>query len=750
MNIRLIALLILSIILFSCKNNTDFFEDFNNYNDRIWVNEKLWPIPLEDWQINDGRVECTGETGNMKLNLLTQLIEGDGKFSLSVEMGLINNFNTHGDAGLRLAVQDDTDNDIRSLCYFGRGIDIGVNTEGFLFLGPDKVDLPENFDFTRFTLMVDGSSMNGNNSLKVICEDDNNEAAEITKTDIKNLDGMIAFVQNFARRGNFKNGPKFFIDNISLSGSNVINHPENSFGPVLFAMYTLSEGNLKLTAQMPPLGENDNKTVAMQINKEGKWETIQEVEIEDKARIAPFSVKDWDANEQVDYRILYSETYIDGSETPFYFNGQIRKEPDSNNLSVGGLTCQFHTGFPYRPLTENLAKSNPDLLYFSGDQIYEANGGYGIVRSPADRAITNYLGKWYMFGWAFGDVMKDRPTVCIPDDHEVYQGNLWGAGGKTISQEKWASNPDCQSGFVQPIDMVNVVMRTNCSHLPDPYDPTPMDNDIKVYYTDIEYGGVDFALVGDRIFKSGPDEVSWWDGRKDHLKTPVKDVSKLDKPGLKFLGDRQMQFLDEWAKDWDGKQIKVLLSQTPFTYTTTHHGPNRMLLYGDLDSGGWPKSGRDNAIALMNKCKAFHITGDQHLTSMVQYGLDNYRDAGWIFCTPAISVGYPRRFFPDQLGWDIKNRPDHGNPNTGEFTDGFGNKNFVYAVGNPDDQDKHQNRYQQAELKASGYGMIYFNKEDREVTCESIRFLGDVDDIANAQFPGWPVTIDLDKSVVKK
>ncbi len=106
-------------------------------------------------------------------------------------------------------------------------------------------------------------------------------------------------------------------------------------------------------------------------------------------------------------------------------------------------------------------------------------------------------------------------------------------------------------------------------------------------------------------------------------------------------------------------------------------------LYGDLDSGGWPKSGRDKAIRLMRKGAVFHINGDQHVPSLVQYGLKNYRDADWSFCTPAIAVMYLRWFLPDELGYPVVDRPEHNYPNTGKYTDAFGNKNYVYAIGNP-------------------------------------------------------------------
>jgi alkaline phosphatase D len=68
---------------------------------------------------------------------------------------------------------------------------------------------------------------------------------------------------------------------------------------------------------------------------------------------------------------------------------------------------------------------------------------------------------------------------------------------------------------------------------------------------------------------------------------------------------------------------------------------------------------------------------------MVQYGLNEYRDAGWSFSPPAICNFYMRWFLPDELGIPEVERPDHGYPNTGYYEDSFGNKNYVYAIGNP-------------------------------------------------------------------
>jgi hypothetical protein len=390
---------------------------------------------------------------------------------------------------------------------------------------------------------------------------------------------------------------------------------------------------------------------------------------------------------------------------------------------------------------ENLTKLDPDLLYFSGDQIYENNGGYGVKRDPAELSIVNYLGKYYLFGWAFGDLIRNRPTVCTPDDHDVYHGNLWGESGKHLPL---TNNPlkDNLAGFRQSTRMVNVVNRTQCGNLPDPFDPTTIDEGMNVWYTSLTYGRVSFAIVSDRIFKSGPEEVAFWNNRKDHLIKPLKNPQRLIKPDLKLLGDRQIKFLKNWIYDWKEVDMKVLLSQTVFANAATHHGGLMEHIAGDLDSGGWPKNGRDKAIDILRKCFAFHINGDQHLPTMIQYGIDNYRDAGWSFCTPAIAVGYQRAFLPDELGWKVNGRPEHGNPNTGLYEDAFGNKNYVYAVGNPS-KKLMGNRYLKAHMKSSGFGIITFDKESRNIHIDSWKFLANVENPGpNDQFPGWPLTIN--------
>ena len=740
-NLGIIAIIVLHFSAGCTADRINF--NFDKINDRVWIGEDFWSVPLEDWKIENGRIEFIGSRTNSRVNVLTSRMNGSGEMFLSFRFGMLEDGSIPGRTGVRLAMIDQTDNSYKSLCYHGKGIDIGVNTSGKLFINQDTVDLPSGFNYEEMTMIIQARSDESNKGLNATVSDANGLTSTVSTTKIDQMEGMIAFVNNFDRRMETNTEvPKFWFDDIKMSGSMLEATPDHAFGPILFSMYTLSKGTLKMSAQLPPLGENDNKNVILQVRENDEWKQVAVSNIDDNSYVAAFKIEDWNDTIDHKYRLAYTENYKNGASKTTYREGVIRKDPVDQPLAVAGFTCQYDYGFPYAPLVHNVTELNPDLLYFSGDQVYEANGGYGIIRFPAERAILNYLGKWYMFGWAFGDLMKDRPTITIPDDHEVFQGNLWGAGGKTVSMEEWEENTDCTAGFVQPLEMVDVVMQTNCAQLPDPADPTPMDNGIAVYYTDLLYGNVSFAIVGDRVFKSGVENVSWWDGRRDHIKFPV-EAEKLDKPGLEFLGERQLDFLNSWAEDWKNAEFKCLLSQTIFANASTHHGGEKMFLYGDMDSGGWPKSGRDRAVKVMRKAAAFHICGDQHLPSFAQYGIDDYRQGPWVFCTPAITVGYQRRFLPEQVNIPIQNRPDHNLPNTGEFTDVFGNPHYVYAVGNPEERTSYPNRYRQAVSRSSGFGMSIFDPQTGNIRNEAYRFDADLDKpLEENMFPGWPVTIN--------
>ena len=121
------------------------------------------------------------------------------------------------------------------------------------------------------------------------------------------LVGNIALVSNFATGGPVPGqaqakkaaaGPgsfgMFWFEDWRVGGEMVESHEARAFGPILFSQYTLSRKTLKLTAQLPPVGEQDSRAVRLQVRKGEGWTDLAEATIHPQARTATFRVEKWD------------------------------------------------------------------------------------------------------------------------------------------------------------------------------------------------------------------------------------------------------------------------------------------------------------------------------------------------------------------------------------------------------------------------------------------------------------------------
>ena len=323
--------------------------------------------------------------------------------------------------------------------------------------------------------------------------------------------------------------------------------------------------------------------------------------------------------------------------------------------------------------------------------------------------------------------MRDRPTITIPDDHDVGQANLWGEAGK-ISKLKGGAD----GGYVLPAEYVRMVERCQTWHLPDAVDPRPIAQGIGVYFTRMTLGGVDFAIVEDRKWKSGPaGKIPKQGPRPDHIKNPNYDPKSVDVEGLVLLGERQLDFLREWGQDWTDTEMKCVLSQTPFAGAVTNHGNIRNRLHADMDSNGWPQTERNKALVEIRKALAPHICGDQHLAVTFQNGIENWNDGPWCHSSPAIeNTIYSRYWLPLKNAAGKNRNPEDVLPFTGEYFDGFQNKITMRAYANPNESASF----------GAGYSMVYFNKADRSITFETWAEDADVPK-GDKPFKGWPITI---------
>jgi hypothetical protein len=292
---------------------------------------------------------------------------------------------------------------------------------------------------------------------------------------------------------------------------------------VAFGMYTVSNKTLKLSAQLYPLYPNESREVRLEMQKKGKWKEVQRQIVNDIGWSALFRVEDWDDSKNQPYRIRH------GKEATFV--GLIRKDPeDKQEIVLAAFSCNSNQDRGMRPnFVKNVNHQDPDLLFFAGDQSYDH---------------AQHTAAWLKFGLQFREIFRERPCISIPDDHDVGHGNLWGESGKISTIPGSADG-----GYKFHHEYVKMVERCQTAHLPDPYDPTPLEQGIGVYYTNLIIGGVDFAIIEDRKFKSGPaGKIPQQGPRPDHIRNPEYDPESVDVEGLVLLGERQLKFLEDWSE----------------------------------------------------------------------------------------------------------------------------------------------------------------------------------------------------------
>ena len=483
---------------------------------------------------------------------------------------------------------------------------------------------------------------------------------------------------------------------------------------ICFALYTVNEKTLKLTAQFYPLTKDESREAKLEILNDGNWKTIAKTKIIERGWTAPFRVENWDDSKKASYRVSH------GKNTTY--EGIIQKNPvDKTEFVIAGFTGNSinpnHGGdIPKNDLVQNIKKIKPDLLFFSGDQVYDHRRHYAA---------------WLKFGRDFGEVIRNIPTITIPDDHDVGQPNIWGHGGKKSTLPGAADG-----GYAMPVEYVKEVERAQTSHLPDPYDPTPIKRGIGTYYTDLNWGRISFAIIEDRKFKTGPAGMIPKQGpRPDHIRNPEYDPKSVDVPEARLLGERQLKFLDDWGQDWTDSDVKVALSQTIFCGGAHIHGKIGGRLHADLDSNGWPQAGRNRAISALRKAYAFHFAGDQHLATIFHHGIEEHRDSIYSFCVPSIANLYLRWWKPLEPG---KNLAPGQDPILGDHLDGFHNKVTALAVANPS-PERGGNKLT---TRAAGFGVVNINKETRNITFTCWPRNIDVTDEKAKPYKGWPFTFN--------
>ncbi len=736
---------------------------------RAWLGPEYWASPMQDWRIVNSSVVC-GAASQRVLQLLTHCVSeaNVGGFEVEVRVRLtkvptdatlIDKANVK--AGIGFGVWGRTPDYRSSTALLAHKLIATIDGNGRLTLIDEQSDdaITDVSGFINLHLQVSAPSLS---LVEVTFKATTDNGQTISMSTIINQTAVkrniVLLVDGPATDPEIDNNTYDFLhwewqfESWTASGDRLEAHVDRAFGPIFCSQYTLSPVSsmpdlgkvLKLSVQFPPLEVADNQQVMLEY-----WPLTNPLEITELwqpiieyASVAIFTIIQWNANEPYNYRLSFH--YLNQLYT---WEGGIRAEPVSENLTLAALSCDNGFMFPNSTIVENVTAQNPDMLFFAGDQIYESNGLHGIIRTPWPLAMRCYFGKYLMFCWCWRKLLKDRPSVIMPDDHDVFQGNLFGHGGRPIPGA--ISTAFSKGGYTMHPSWVNAVQLTQTAHLPDPFDSTPILQEIEVYYTQLTYGRVSFAILEDRKWKTG--FASFYPGT-DPDNQPDELGYNYDHPDAILYGQRQHDFLKAWTTNWEGADLKCILTQTPPCQLATNFADDLLHTGHDFDSNGWPQTPRNESIKLMRKCFPLIVSGDQHFAALAHMGADQWEDGPCVVCVPGVSNGFARAFIPATGG-------EHGDPtqpnHTGRFQDPWGNKFTMLAVGNPDTPSTWDNANPQEKThnKGSGHGFVRFNTLQHSFEVNVFRMLPTQPNTpfspAN-MFPGFPKTIRQSQNYAKK
>lgn len=742
-----------------------FSDDWNALPNQVWAGPGYWANRLQDWRVNAGRVQCiNGTRDQLTLHRPGTSLRGNGgNFSLSVRSGLNTGSHSAGSrAGFLLGAGPNLDWRAALLVHDGLGRDFGL----FLGITGGGNLVIEDYSTGAITPLATAAASGGfaQNTRLDLAATYNASPGTYTLTltafNASNTQiGSVSFsVPSDRVLGGFgllthrgTSAATHWFDVFSGNGAALHPEPDRHLA-ILGAMHTLSKGKLKLTAQLPPLSLVPGPTVALDTWNGSTWTQIATAPVDNTDNLssytATFAIPGWNDAVDTPYRLRVN---ING--TDHAWTGTIRRDPvNKEELVIAMTNCQRindgnlqNNGFDWSPVMlwhphpqsfTHIAKHQPDVLLALGDQLYEPQPTTKDTSSDTNRQL-DFLYKWYLWVLQARELSRDIPTVAIPDDHDIFQGNLWGEGGIATTTEG-------AGGYIEPPEWVRMVERAHTSNLPDPdpynsvQPPPTVAQGIGVYFTGMTYGRLGFAILEDRKFKTGPNSPG-----------PLEEQH--------LLGERQHEFLRQWNKDWAGQDLKLVASQSPLAILNTHANTGYSFRMTDRDAHGWPTHRRNEAWRLIRTSRMFQLSGDQHLGTLAHHGADAPRDAGISFTAPAMANFFPRIFDPmhnadgttptispykgDYFFNGVGTLPDGVTPNL------VSNDPHHFAILGSANSPEY---YQQTtgvnppnyHDRGAGYGITRVQRKTREITFECWPIHADPEyPQTGTQFADWPQTI---------
>ncbi len=490
---------------------------------------------------------------------------------------------------------------------------------------------------------------------------------------------------------------------------------------ILWAQYTQDRDMMRLMVHLDALpSEPEAADVKLKLKaSDDTWMVAGVQPMYTLTSTALFVLNNWPRHQAVRYQVSCGDSKLEGV---------FRAEPQPDEkVKMVGLSCLAEHRWPWKEAIDSIASYDPDILFFSGDQVYSYFGFSSPEQRPQNSAdmyvaMDRYLDQYRRFGLAFRDLLKDRPSIFITDDRDLNSRGLWGAGGLRRKSDKNTL------GYPSHLNWVNAVEFLQTGTLPAPHDKGPHGDGVLAYYTQLQYGGVDFAILEDRKFKSSPEEALLLPNVQEKLGPESVDMSRyglvknsdfdcdlLDGDGLQLLGPEQEDFLEKWCRQLErSDRIGAILTQSPWVQMAMCTSK-----FPDLHSNGWPQAGRRRAVAAIKEAPVLLIHGDSHLGAIMRYSSESKWGQGPLaYSLPAFSEYVSRSWQPSKAGFQkTEGAPDY----TGGFFDCFGNPLTVNCVAN----------------KQNGFGVITFDPAEKSAIIE-LRPLDENCRPLEKPVVGWP------------
>ncbi len=736
---------------------------------RQWIGPDFYAQRLEDWRLNKGVIECLGGGANRYLYLLTgEAAEGSGLLEVSVRVSvpeLPARARARNYVGLRLGIKS-PGGDYREAAVGGQGLEAGLTTEGLLFIGElESVGSDEKQEELKralrkgleLRLVLETAGSQSALRLAVVEPETGKVLDELEETRLtgNKTAGGLALISSLPE---VRVGAESAVSRwreFRVQGNLFRNRPERALGPVVFTLYTLSRNKLTLTAHLVPGCLESGAGAVLEIREDGNWVQAGRSRVDSASLLARFRVAGWDSSRDHEFRVRL-EGQEPGLEITHNPIGIIRKEPfDRERLLLAVLSNHQEEGYPHHGLVSALKKQNPDLLFFAGNQVFGRPSSFWREKFALEEARREYLRQWLLFGWAFSELLKDRPAVILPDTRDFFQTKLWGENGRLVKTDDFPDPVAAQDsgGFLMPPEFIDLVLATQTSHLPEIEGGSASEKDGVPYFREIRYGGLSLAVACDRWFRSAPASIwpearirnGWaWNSEFD-----LKKQASLKQARL--LGPAQLKLLRKWAEDWsEGVWMKALLTQSLrvslLTLPAGRPGDEALwqlqplkpgeyppddLPVADFTSGGWPKPDRDETIRILRQAFALHLSGSGGPPAALQYGLEKPGDAVWAFVPPPIVAGPAVRWMPKPVSRTLINKAPVA---TGDYEDAFGNKFSLKVITNP-----FEGEAMRPGRGSAGYGLVMFDRNERRVMLDCLVRPDNSPDAQYKSYPGWPV-----------